>query len=319
MKYARIVAMLMAIALTVGVTAAAGSAGTSGGGEDPEATEVGITADEFHVAVIADVETSVQPGLFQGSVDGVEGWAKWVNKNGGLAGRKVVVDFYDSKLSADDARNAVIKACSEDFAMVGTSALFLNNVDDQLACVDKAGAATGLPDIPFVTTEIVQQCSPITYPVAPPQILCDTKDESPQTYQANVGRGNYYAKKFGDDLHGVYVIGSDLKAARNSQFASLGQVREVCCKSDGDFDMSARAPQSEYTPVVQTMKDDGSNFGTSTSTFNMMVALRKEAKLQGVNDVKVWDCGTGCYDEQFLESGGADVEDQYVDTLYLPF
>ena len=51
-----------------------------------------------------------------------------------------------------------------------------------------------------------------------------------------------------------------------------------------------------------------------------MVLMRKEAALQGVTDVKVWDCGVGCYDkEQFLKAGGSDVEGQYVDTLFLPF
>ena len=83
-----------------------------------------------------------------------------------------MVDFIDSKLSPDEARNAIVKACEEDFAMVG----HLRRVPDQRRrqadCVDQAGAATGLPDLPFVTTEVVQQCSPITFPIAPPQIIC---------------------------------------------------------------------------------------------------------------------------------------------------
>jgi Periplasmic binding protein len=314
-------ALTLAVALAASVLAVAGpAAGAQGSGtEKPQDTEIGVSPDETRIAVVADVENAAAPGLFQGSVDGVKGFAKFMNAHGGLAGRKVAVDFIDSKLSADEARNAVIKACAEDFAMVGTSALFLNNVDDQLGCVDKAGAATGLPDLPFVTTETAQQCSPDTFPVAPPQLICSTKDQHPQTYQQNVGRAFYYKQKYGKNLHGVYVFGSDLKAARNSSFASLGQVRNVCCKSDKDFDISGRAPQSEYTPVVQAMKDDGSNYGQSTGAFNQMVALRKEAKLQGVNDVKVWDCGTQCYDKNFLDQGGADVEGQFVDTLYLPF
>jgi hypothetical protein len=50
------------------------------------------------------------------------------------------------------------------------------------------------------------------------------------------------------------------------------------------------------------------------------VGLRKEAVLQGVTDqVKVWDCSVQCYDEKFLDSGGADVEHEYVDTPFLPF
>ena len=47
-----------------------------------------------------------------------------------------------SQVSADDSRNAFIKACSEDFAVVGAAALFLNNVDDIEACVDQAGNAS---------------------------------------------------------------------------------------------------------------------------------------------------------------------------------
>jgi hypothetical protein len=296
------------------------SAAAQSGDENPKATEVGVTDTEIRLAVIADVDTSLAPGLFQGSVDGAKGLAKFINASGGLAGRKVVIDFIDSKLSADDARNAIIKACDDDFAMIGTSALFLNNVDDQAACSDVNGDPIGIPDLPFVTTEVVQQCSPITYPMAATQLVCSTKDEHPQTYQAGVGRGYYYKKKYGNDLHGIYLFGVDLTSARNASFASLGQVRHVCCKSDGDFDISARATQSLYTPFVQLIKDEDANYAQSASSFNTTVALRKEATLQGVTDqVKVWDCGTQCYDAQFLEQGGADVENQYVDLAYLPF
>ena len=35
--------------------------------------------------------------------------------------------------------------------------------------------------------------------------------------------------------------------------------------------------------------------------------------------MKVWDCTTGCYSKSFLKDGGSDVDDQYVDILYLPF
>jgi hypothetical protein len=134
----RWVALLATVALAMSATTAIAAA--QGGDEKPEATEIGITEDAIRVAVIADVENPIRPGLFQGSKDGVEGWAKYVNKKGGLAGRKVEVDFIDSKLSADEARNAFIKACSEDFAVVGATALFTNNVDDIEGCVDQAGS-----------------------------------------------------------------------------------------------------------------------------------------------------------------------------------
>ncbi len=313
-------ALAVGAAVILSVTVVATGAVAQSDAEKPTATEVGVTADEIRIAVIADVDTQVAPGLFQGSRQAVEGFAKYINSTGGLAGRKLVVDFIDSKLSADNARNAVIDACENDFAMVGTAALFLTNVDDQLACVDKAGVATGLPDIPFLTTEVVQQCSPITYPVSPPTIDCATKDDPTPTYRASVGRANYYEKKYGKDLHGVYVFGADLKSARDTSFASgLGQIRELCCTSDRDFDLPSTSIQSAYTPVVSALREGNGNYAQSAGPFNTTVNLRKEAKLQGVTDVDVWDCGTQCYDPQLLQQGGPDVEDQYADTLYLPF
>jgi ABC-type branched-subunit amino acid transport system substrate-binding protein len=312
----------MALVLTtvLAMSATTAIAAAQGGDEKPEATEIGITDDEIRIAVIADVENPLAPGLFQGAPKGVEGWAKNINKNGGLAGREVVVDFIDSHLSADDSRNAFIKACSEDFAVVGAAALFLNNVDDIEACVDKAGQATGLPDIAVVTTEVVQQCSPTTFGINPPTIVCDTKDDHPQTYQANAGRAYYYQKEFGKDLHGPYLFSADIKAANNANRASMTPMQKVGIEADEEVDLSARAPQSEYTPVVQTMKDDGSNYAQSGLSFNSTVSLRKEAKLQGVTDPDIiWDCTLQCYDKALLEQGGADVEGQYVSLLFLPF
>ena len=67
----------------------------------------------------------------------MQGFAKYINGEGGLAGRKVVVDFIDSKLNGDETRNAIIKACQNDFAIVGTGALFMNNVDDLVSCPTK--------------------------------------------------------------------------------------------------------------------------------------------------------------------------------------
>jgi hypothetical protein len=312
------VALVATTVLAMSGTTAVASA--QGGDEEPEATEIGITDDEIRVAVIADVENPLAPGLFDGARKGVEGWAEYVNKNGGLAGRDVVVDFIDSHLSADDARNAFITACSENFAVIGAAALFLNNVDDIESCVDQAGNPTGLPDLAVVTTEVVQQCSPTTFAINPPQILCDTRTESPQTYQGNAGRYYYYAKEFGKDLHGSYLYSADLRAANNANRATMEPMQKLGIEADDEVDISARAPQSEYTPVVQSMKDNESNYAQSGASFNTTVSLRKEAKLQGVTDPDIiWDCTLQCYDKNLIEQGGADVEDQFVSLLFLPF
>ena len=37
----------------------------------------------------------------------------------------------------------------------------MNNIEPMTSCVDQAGKATGLPDVPVLQTEIAHQCSPI--------------------------------------------------------------------------------------------------------------------------------------------------------------
>ena len=312
----------LGVILMTGLAALSATAGAQSGGEAPKATDVGITADEIHIAVVADVDNAIVPNLFKASPDAVKGVAKYLNSKaggGGLAGRKVVVDFYDSKLNPNATTNAQIEACQNDVAMVGTSSVFLTSVENMRNCPDSTGAITGLPDVPFVTTALVQQCSDQSFPIAPPQVDCATKDQHPQTFHANVSRGRFYNEKYGQGkLHGVYVFGNDSKSARDSSFASLGALRDIGIKSDQDFDLPGAAPQSAFTPVIQAMKTAGSNYGQAI-TSNAMVLMRKEANLQGLTGVKVWDCGVGCYSDEFIQSGGADVEDQYVDTLFLPF
>jgi hypothetical protein len=315
-------AVLCAV-IVAGIAGLSSPAGAQSSDEKPKATDTGITDKEIHIAVIADVDNPIVPNLFKASPDAVKGFAKYINSKaggGGLAGRKLVVDFYDSKLNANATTNAEIEACQNDLAMVGTSAVSLASVDNMRNCADSTGAVTGLPDIPFVTTALVHQCSDQSFPMAPPQVDCATKDQHPQTFHANVARGRYYNQKFGQGkLHGVYVFGNDSKSARDSSFVSLGALRDIGIKSDQDFDVSGFAQQSAYTPVIQAMKSNGSNYGQAV-TASAMVLMRKEAALQGLTGVKVWDCGVGCYDKKnFLEAGGADVEGQYVDTLFLPF
>ena len=127
-----------------------------------------------------------------GSVQGLRAtrcrrFGKYINSEGRpreAQGRQV--DFIDSKLSADETRNAIIQACQNDFAIVGTTALFLNNVDDMVNCKDIKGKATGLPDIPELTTDVSQQKSPVSFPIIAP--TRDWAHPSPEIYHERVGQ-----------------------------------------------------------------------------------------------------------------------------------
>ena len=118
--------------------------------EKPTATDVGITPTEIHIATIADVDNSFAPGLFKASVDGVRGVVKYINATGGLAGRKLVMDFYDSHVNPNDTRAAEISACQNDVAMVGTSAALLNTVAEIRDCKDASRGHHGVARHPVL-------------------------------------------------------------------------------------------------------------------------------------------------------------------------
>lgn len=319
MRRFRWTAALAAAALVTATLAGTATAQSGGSGEAPTATDVGITADEIRIGVIADTGSPLAPGLFQGSVEAVTAWADWMNeKNGGLAGREIKVDVYDSGLDPNKSRNAIIEACEKDFALVGTSAIFVFNTDDLTGCKDATGTATGLPDFPVLTTEVAHQCSPVSFPINPPILQCDTKDDNPQTYKGSLNATNYLLKKLGkNSLHGLYVYPSDLKASKDSWIPQYEAYQEKGIEQDATFDISSRAPQSAYTPLIQSIKDNSSTYATQGGTANIMVSLMKEAKLQGVDSVEAWVCALQCYDDTILEA--PETEGLYVSLLFLPF
>jgi ABC-type branched-subunit amino acid transport system substrate-binding protein len=297
------VAAAALVSVTFGGT---GSAATSGGSPD---SEVGVTANEIHIGVIADVDNAAAPGLFQGAVDGVKAWADYVNAHGKLAGRKVVVDFYDSKLTVDDARNGVIRACENDVALVATSALFLDNIDPLVSCADKTGAATGLPDFASIQTTFTHMCSPVSYNVGGTSMDCTTKDKHPQTYHSVVGAARYLKEKL-KLSKGSWILGNDIQGTLDATLPLVAGERTVGLKGD-NFLVGGRAPQSSYTPYVQKLKADGIDYVENYGAAHNLAEAQKEAAVQGVT-VKAWNCTTVCYDKAYLDDAGSVAEGTYV-------
>jgi ABC-type branched-subunit amino acid transport system substrate-binding protein len=303
--------------------ASAASAPASGSaaslGPAAPAGDVGITATTIKVGMIADVDTAVSPGLFQKSVNAVDAWANIVNSAGGLAGRKVVVNFCDSKLDPNATTNCVIQACQTDFALVGTSANALEDLSDIDGCKDAAGKAIGIPNLAAVAF-LPEGCDPDTYQIGGYGPYCATAKDNPQTYTVNVGDARYFTSQ-DKDLHGIYVYDSDvptLKATFLPQFQADGNLG---IKTDGEgyYPESGEAPQSALTPVISVLKAAGSSFVDADATPQNTILLEREAKLQGVGSIKVWGCDSGCYDSSFIQQGGSLVNGTYAQLDDLPF
>jgi ABC-type branched-subunit amino acid transport system substrate-binding protein len=311
------VLVVLGVAL-VGVPAGAQSTTTSGSGGS-SGNEVGITPTTIKVAVIADVDNSIVPGVLKGIVDGVQGWGKYVNANGGIGGRKVKVDFIDSHLNPNDARNATITACGDDFALVGTGALLLNDIEDITNCADSTGKATGIPDVAALVTNSAEGCAATGFPITPPSVKCDTLTETPQTYHANNGDSKYLLKK-NPGLHGSFALAVDSPSVAKTSQVLFKAAEAAGIKSDKDWQITGSAPQSQYTPIIQQMKTDNSNYGLSLQAVTGVVAERQEAQLQGLTDPKiVWECTLACYYDDAVVKAGDVMNGEYMPLTFLPF
>jgi hypothetical protein len=326
---------LAAIALAAGCsssssTSAAGgsspsAAGSSASGGTPVSgtaapgSEIGLTSTTIRIAAIADVNTPVQPGLFQRNVNVIQAWAAMVNAHGGLAGRKVVVDFCDAKLDPNATTNCVIKACENDFAMVGTAANAVTDFSDLDTCKNAADQPVGIPNLaafgfpPYA-------CDKVTYLLGGIGSYCATAKDNPQTYTVNIGDFRYYQSHF-PDLHGIWVYNGDVPTVRITSVPEFQAGANLGIKKDGAgfYSSTGAAPQSALTPLVQVLKQNNSTLGYGGATPPNTILLRKEAQLQGVNSVKVWACNSGCYDSSFLQQGGSAVDGEYALLNYLPF
>ena len=283
-----------------------------------EAVDVGVTPEDITITVMADTGSPLRPGLFQGSVDTIQAWAEWVNANGGIACRQVKVNTHDSFLSADEARNGFIAGCESSLAMVGTTALFANDLEPAESCADSNGAPTGLPDFAVLQTEPAHQCSPVSFATIPSTGECPyTSGE--RTFRERLGVLDYYMEEHGDDLHGVWVIPSDLPSTIASSMPGFRASQELGIGLDAEFGLSGLSEQSAYTPVAQAIRENESTYARVGLDYVGTVFLRKEAAAQGVDSVLVWDCSLQCYDRRLIEEGGADVEGQYTWIQFLPF
>jgi ABC-type branched-subunit amino acid transport system substrate-binding protein len=310
-------ALVIALALAVASCATVTAAGATDSGGDGE---IGVTAKTVTIAVIADVDNSLAPNAFKPIVDGVEAGVKYVNANGGVAGRTLKMDFIDSHLNPNDTRNAIIEACGQDLAMVGTATALFTGLDDLTGCKDEAGQATGLPDIGSIVLGTPQACAPTSFPVIPSMIDCSTVGKNPQTYRTNQGVFKYLSKQHKGELHGPFIKSSDSPDAARSTVSLANAAKNAGIDVTSMPSLSNSSPQSAFTPVVNQMKQDGSNWSDNGLTTPGAVLLRQEAALQGIDPTSVvWQCTSACYDERQMAAAGDAMDGEYVDLGFLPF
>jgi hypothetical protein len=268
---------------------------------------------------MADVGSPLAPGLFQGNLDAINGFAKYVNANGGIACRKLVVRTWDSKRDPTESKDGLIDSCSNAIAMVGNNALFNPDVTPLTNCVDKSGQATGLPDIAALANDVNEQCAPTAYVIQAVSVPCPFAT-GVQPYKAMVGPTAWFVKNNpGLTLHGLFLVPGDLPTTVQSATYQILAQQQAGITFDATPKVSGADAQPAYTPRVQIIKAKSSNYVYDGSNDVAEIRVRKEALAQGVNSVKIWACSLACYTANELSQGGSAVEGTYVWMAFLPF
>jgi hypothetical protein len=314
----RALVALTVLAAAIGLLPAVGGAAA----EKPTATEIGVSANEIHIAMVADVDNALAPGLFQGGVDGAKAAVKYINSKaggGGIAGRKLVLDFIDSHLNPNDARNGFITACGNDLAMVANATFLIGSFDDVTSCKDKAGQATGLPDLPATSTNSKEACAPVTFAPAGSLLDCSTVNSDPQTFTGQVGDSKYYVKTYGPKLKGPIIVSGDSAATAHTTKVLGLLAQKAGINITDTIPIASKDPQSAYTPVIQKMKNDGDNYNLTGAPVDNVISMRQEAQLQGLTDPKfVWSCQVQCYDQKTVDAGQV-MANTHIVMNFLPF
>src|SRR4029079_9742016 len=239
----------LALVVALGLALASFATASSVGAAAAKEAEIGVSAKTVNVAIIADVDNSLAPNAFKPIVDGVQAGVKFVNANGGVAGRTLKVDFIDSHLNPNQTRNAIITACGQDLAMVGTATALFSGLDDMTGCKDKAGAATGLPDIGAGVLGTPAAWAPVSFPLIPSQIDCATVGKVPQTYRGNQGVFTYLAKKH-KSLNGPFIKTNDSPDAERSTDVLTKAAQHAGINVTSAPVLSNRDQQSAFTTIV---------------------------------------------------------------------
>ncbi len=110
--------MLMSgLALSIGAGALVLGSGPAGAAATATTTP-GVTAKSITVGSISDISAPIA-GLFEGAKVGTEAYFAMINSQGGVNGRKLVINGMDSAFSSGTVTNEAKNIAANDFAFVG--------------------------------------------------------------------------------------------------------------------------------------------------------------------------------------------------------
>lgn len=238
------------------------------------ASDTGITSTDLTLGSVTELSGPV-PGLFQGSVFGVNALAAYLNSVGGLAGRRVKVDVRDDQFDSAQNRNVSRELIAKSFAMIGGVSLY----DDASA---EDVRKSGIPDIPGITLNKVRADLPNNF--AP----------TPNVDGAATGQFLWFQRKFPDAVKAVGSVYGDVPSAKRSH-----ENFRMAAESIGyewKYDRGYQPTESDFTADIIRMRQSGVRAVFLIALDGKNVARVLKAASQQSWKPDVWIVGGSAYD-----------------------
>lgn len=266
----------------------AGSSPAGAAGNSP-----GITATSVTVGQVDDISAPVA-GLFKGAEDGTQAYFDYVNANGGINGRKLVLDASDSAFQGGTVTSATSRQIAGDFALVGGFSLLDSS---EQALID----AAHMPDV--------------GYPLSP-QLAGDPNVYSPLPSTSNdypIGFMQYLKQQYPQAVKHVGILWAN--ATASTQAAEVAFERAL--KAEGfviAYDRGFTPFESSFLPDVLAMKSAGVQLFFSTQMPDSYAAtLAKEMQQQSFHPLNVEGAA---YSNQFVSLAGGAADGVYIEQQY---
>ena len=279
---------------TYSPSAVSTSTSTSGSKNIPSSAFSDTTGLTSSTVTVGNV-TTLFAGLFKGSDVGTQAYAAYANSQGGINGRKMLVDSYDDGYQGAPNKQATQQVVQKDFASVGGFSL----QDSYGGTVLAAN-----PGVPNVTVSLDQHTGD----------LPNTFSPDPAAIGWQLGPLQYFKTKFPGDLKGAGALIADQPSAISKWAGEKAAMQSIGYKVvyAPQFDIT----QTDFTQNVVAMRQAGVKIlFLEQMPENYAAAVVKALNQQNFHPQIVF--GASTYSESLVPDAGgaAAIDGAYMETL----
>jgi ABC-type branched-subunit amino acid transport system substrate-binding protein len=276
-----------------GSTPTSPSGGTGNTGSGSSGASPGVTATSVTVGQVDDLSSPI-PGLFKGAEDGTKAYFAYINSQGGVNGRKLVLDAQDSAFQGGQVATETGTQIRSDFALVGGFSL-LDSAEKPL--IDIAH----VPDVGFSLSTGLST-DPYLYSPLP----------NPQNYYP-LNLFAYLKKTYPQAVKHVGIIWENATASTTAAENAV----ETAMKAAGFkivYDHGVGPFDTNFLPDIISMQSDGVKMFFSTELpDNYAATLLKQMQQQ---NFKVVNVEGAAYSDKLLSLAGTSANNVYIEQGY---